>query len=108
MHKKKLAKKNIFIFPRAYSNIGEKGKIADTSAIPQLTRFRSHGGVVAFAIYMRITFFYTRVTYLHQAQVCLMRHTDVHEHQSLHLRSVIVPELSGFLSLPLHISEIRS
>lgn len=66
------------MLPRAYSNIGEKGKIGDTWAIPQLTRFRSHGDVVAFAIYMRITFFYTRVTYLHQAQVWLMRHTGVH------------------------------
>lgn len=79
-------------FPRIYSNIGEKGKIRDTSTIPQLTRFRSHEGVVALVIYIRITFFYTRVTYMHRTQVCLTRHTDVHKHRSFYLHSMIVPK----------------
>lgn len=78
-----------------YSNIGEKDKIRATPLVPpahstvppQLTRFRSHEGAVVLVIYMRITFFYTRVTYLHRAQVCLMRHTDIRERQSFRPRN---------------------
>lgn len=49
-------------------------------------------GAVALVIYIRITFFYTRVTYLHRTQVCLTRHTDVHKHRSFHLHSIVIPK----------------
>lgn len=105
-----MSKKNIFVtFPRAYSDIGEKGKIGDTLAIPQLIRFRSHGGVVSDAIYMRITFFYTRYLLASNAGVPYETHRRSRAPKvSTCAASSFLNRVCGFLSLRLHVFEIRS